>query len=306
MPSPAATLTLEDLARWNEPGTHLAVLGHPIKHSLSPAMHNAALRAMAATEPRFGDWRYWKFDVPPERLGEALARLREQRFRGVNLTVPHKVLAVGLVARVAPEAAAIGAVNTLRLTDAGYEGFNTDGHGLATGLREDLGADPAGADVLLLGAGGAARGAAVELLRRGCRSLWIGNRSRGTLDELLAQIAPVAGATPVRGFLFDETPPAIPPGALVVNATSSGLRADEPAPFDLRSLARPAGVYDMIYNPPLTPLLRDAAALGIRAANGLSMLVHQGARALELWTEKTVPADEMRRAARAALATPHS
>ena len=298
---PEDTLTLDDIATWSEPGTHLAVLGHPVKHSLSPHMHNAALRAMAGQDARFASWRYWKCDVPPERLGAALALLHEKSFAGLNLTVPHKVLALDLIHRVDAPARAIGAVNTLRRTPAGYEGFNTDGYGLATGIAQELGVTLAGADVILLGAGGAARSAAVECLSRHCRSLWVGNRSRGSLDALLDQVRPLAGDAVVRGFLLAAPPPDLPAGALLINATSSGLRADEPPPIDLARWPRPTCVFDMIYNPPRPPLLQAASALGIRHANGLAMLVHQGARALALWTDAAVPAEEMHRAAAAEL-----
>ncbi|HYC71522.1 MAG TPA: shikimate dehydrogenase [Opitutaceae bacterium] len=294
-------LTLEDLASWSFRGTPLAVLGHPIAHSLSPPMHNAALAAMAVTRPEFSSWKYFRFDVPPDRLAEALGRLHAADFQGVNLTVPHKVLACGLVADVDPAAAPIGALNTLRRTPAGWRGFNTDGHGLATALQHELGVGLRGASVVLLGAGGAARGAAVECLARGCAALWIGNRTRSNLDALLAVLAPLAGPIPIRGFDPARPPPDLPADAVVVNATSAGLKPDEPAPIALRRLPAGISVFDMIYNPPQTALLRDAAALGLRHANGLAMLVHQGVRALELWTGATVPADVMARAARAAL-----
>ncbi len=303
MASPADTvLTLDHLSRWTFAGTALAVLGHPIAHSLSPLLHRAALAELSRSGGDYRGWDYFRFDVPPDRLREALDRLRACAFHGVNLTVPHKVLACELVREIAPDAASYGAVNTLVHTRGGWRGHNTDGYGLAAAVREDLGIDLGGTSVVLLGAGGAARGAAVECLRRGCAALWIGNRTRARLDALLARLRPLAGAVPLQGFDLTAPPAAIPPGALVVNATAAGLGPDDPAPVDLARLPRPAGVYDMIYQPPATALLRRAAALGIRRANGLAMLVHQGAKSLEIWTgvpaDRTVPA--MMRAARAA------
>lgn len=276
--------TLADLAHWSFAGTALAVLGHPIKHSLSPPMHNAALAGLARTQPAYAAWRYFRFDVPPAELPQALALLHAKNFHGLNLTVPHKVLARDLVAAVDPAAQPVGAVNTLRRTAAGWQGFNTDGYGLATAVRETLGRDLRGADILLLGAGGAARGAAVECLQRGCRSLWIANRTAANLAALLAAVGPVAGPVPVRGFAPDAPPADFPAGAIVINATSAGLRETDPAPIDLPRLPRPACVFDMIYNPPRTPLLRTAESLGLPSANGLAMLVHQGAKALEIWS----------------------
>lgn len=277
-------LTLADLERWSRPGTSLAVFGHPIKHSISPAMHNAALTELATREPRFADWRYFRFEIHPDDLPRALEVLHAKKFRGVNLTVPHKVIAFDRVAEVDPAAQPVGAVNTLLWTERGWRGHNTDGYGLAAAVRENLALDLAGAHVVLLGAGGAARGAAVECLQRGCASLWIANRTRENLDTLLATIAPLARAIPLHGFAPVQPPRELPAGALVINATSAGLRDTDPLPIDLSLLPRPAAVFDMIYNPPQTALLRVAAALGIPTANGLSMLVHQGAKALEIWS----------------------
>jgi shikimate dehydrogenase len=284
-------LTLRDLESWSFAGTALAVLGQPIKHSISPAMHNAALAALAENDPRFASWRYVRFEVAPADLPRALPLLHARNFRGINLTVPHKVLALDHVHDIDPAARAVGAVNTLRWTPAGWCGHNTDGYGLAHGLRADLGRELEDSDVLLLGAGGAARGAAVECLRRRCRSLWIANRTADNLRALLDALAPLAGEIPVRGFAPNCPPADLPSGAIVINATSAGLRASDPLPIELAALPRPVAVYDMIYNPPQTALLRAAAALDLPAANGLSMLVHQGAKALEIWTG--VPADQL-------------
>ena len=115
-------LTLDDLPGWSFRGTALAVLGQPIAHSVSPAMHNAALAELARTQPRFADWRYFRFEVPPARLAEALPRLHAAGFHGLNLTVPHKVLAFDLVPEKDPAAAAVGAINTLGRTAAGWRG----------------------------------------------------------------------------------------------------------------------------------------------------------------------------------------
>jgi len=298
---PDPVFSLDDLDSRGFPGTALAVLGHPIRHSLSPAMHNAALAAMTRDHGEFASWRYYRFDVPPDDLPRALDLFRLRGFQGLNLTVPHKVIAFDCVAEVDPAARPIGAVNTLLRLEHGWRGYNTDGHGLALGLREDLGVDLKDAHVILLGAGGAARAAAVECLQRRCASLWIANRTPARLDALLAMLRPLSNHVPVCGF-DSKTPPAgLPVGALVINATAAGLCADDPLPIDLTRLPRPAGVYDMVYNPPETPLLRQASALGIPRANGLSMLVHQGARSLEIWTGATVPVAAMMSAARAAL-----
>jgi shikimate dehydrogenase len=262
-------------------------------------MHNAALSAA----PGFAGWRYFAFDVPPADLAAALDIMGSYGFRGINLTVPHKVLAFGMVSSLDAGAEDAGAVNTLLREGAGWRGFNTDGYGLATGIREDLGIGLAGTPVVLLGAGGAARGAAAECLREGCSGLWIVNRTRSHLDALLADLAPLAGKIPVRALDASRPSKGLPTGAIVINATSAGLHRDDPSPVDLANLAGIGAVYDMIYNPPATKLVQQARALGLPTSNGIGMLVHQGAMALEIWTGlpavKTAPT--MRGAAAKAL-----
>ncbi|MDO8543792.1 MAG: shikimate dehydrogenase [Opitutaceae bacterium] len=296
--------TLADLEAWSRPGTSLAVLGHPIKHSISPAMHNAALAEAAKSDPRFADWRYFRFDVPPDDLPRALEVLHAQQFRGVNLTVPHKVLAFDRVAEMDAAARPVGAVNTLRWQKSGWHGFNTDGYGLVSAVRECLDLELGDAHIVLLGAGGAARGAAVECLQRKCRSLWLGNRTRENLKPLFNLLWPIAHGVPLHGFVPASVPADLPADALVINATSAGLHDTDHPPIDLALLPRPAAVFDMIYNPPETRLLRQAAFLALPHANGRSMLVHQGALALEIWSglDAKLTAPTMARAAAAALA----
>jgi len=284
MSVPDPTLTLRDLESWSRPGVSLAVVGHPVGHSLSPPMHNAALTELARTDARFADWQYFRFDIPAADLPGALALFHARKFRGLNLTVPHKVIAFDHVAAVANLARPVGAVNTLRWTADGWHGHNTDGYGLAAALRQDLDCPLSGLHVILLGAGGAARSAAIECLARRCASLTIANRTRENLDALLALLAPLADGIPLRGFAPGAPPADLPAGALVINATSAGLQPGDSAPIDLQRLPRPASVFDMIYNPPRSALLRQAESLGLPCANGLSMLVHQGAKALEIWS----------------------
>jgi shikimate dehydrogenase len=278
----------------------LAVIGHPIAHSVSPQMHNAALAALALDDESFATWRYHPFDIEPPKLAAALGLLAEHGFRGVNLTVPHKVLAVALASDLDPGAAQAGAVNTLARHGEGWRGYNTDGYGLATAIQEDLGLSLRGSGVVLLGAGGAARGAAVQCLRSACSALWIVNRTAASRDALLEHLGPLA-----RGTTLGALAPGarLPPGAILINATSAGLQADDPAPVDLGAFRGLAAVYDMVYNHRRTRLLEQARALQLAHANGLGMLVHQGAKALEIWTgiasRRTAPT--MRAAAAAAL-----
>lgn len=290
-------LTLSDLERWDFSGTALAVVGHPIAHSLSPVMHNAALQSMALNDPRFRDWRYFKFDIAPEKLPVALKLFWEKKFLGLNLTVPHKSLALAHLSTTDDFVRAAGAANTLTRIRSGWWGANTDGYGLAFALRLDLGEPVRGSDIILLGAGGAARGAALECLRAECRSLWIGNRTIASAKKIITDLKPFTGATACHTFDPAELPTEIPAGATVINATSLGLAASDAAPIDLNRLASPARVYDMIYRPAQTTLLRQAAALSIPHANGLSMLVHQGARSFQLWSSGVTPPVDIMHAA---------
>ena len=293
--------TLADLEAWSFPGTALAIIGQPVAHSLSPVVHNAALVELAKAQPRFADWHYFKFDIAPAELPRALALFQQNRFHGLNLTVPHKSLAVEHLASCDAFVRAAGAANTLTHTEAGWRGANTDGYGLVCALREKFGTELTGARIILLGAGGAARGAAVECLRSRCASLWIGNRTAATVAALIEKLAPLAGGTELRSFDLAQPLTDLPSEAVVINATSVGLDSADLSPIDLRSLPQPKAVFDMVYRPPQTALLRQAAELGLAHANGLSMLIHQGARSLELWTGASVPVPVMRAAAHAAL-----
>jgi shikimate dehydrogenase len=299
--APEPVHLIADLEQWSFPGTALAVVGRPIAHSVSPAMHNAALAELARLQPGFGDWHYFKFDIAPHELARALRLFHQHKFHGLNLTVPHKSLALEQLVSREVFVRDAGAANTLIHTEAGWHGANTDGTGLSAALRLDFGLEMAGSRIVLLGAGGAARAAALECLREHCASLWIGNRTQDTLTALLTSLRAFATGTDLHGFDLRRPPTELPAGSTVINATSLGLGVGDPAPIDLTAIARPARVYDMIYRPGQTNLLRQAAELHIANSNGLSMLVHQGARSLELWTKMSVSTQIMHEAACAAL-----
>lgn len=295
------TYFLSDLDRLDFGPRPLAVLGHPIGHSLSPAMHNAALEHLRQQDDRFAGWHYFRFDVPPAELEFALKRLHQKGFVGINLTIPHKVDVLPRLSQISASAQLMGAVNTLHAQEHGYSGFNTDGFGLEQGLLQDLDQALADCDILLLGSGGAARAAAVHCLERGCKRLHIANRNPERLAQLLEQLAGSGRKDAVTCSSLKALPQAWAPNGLVINATSVGLAAGDPSPVDLRQLPPAWKVYDMIYNPARTPLLQQAAASGRPWANGLSMLVHQGARALEMWTQTKIPVAPMQAAAESAL-----
>jgi shikimate dehydrogenase len=284
-----------------------AVYGHPIRHSASPAMHNAALAELRL------NWRYLAFDVHPDNLRAAIEGAKNMGFVGINLTVPHKLLALDMVDVVDARAREWGAVNTivfeardaagnwspvgqLKGEPAGEvrsRGYNTDADAIVQSLKEDFHwPDLRGATIVLLGAGGAARAAALRLADENIGALHIVNRT----TENARNLAEAVAARHPNLKIACDYPSG--PVDLVINATSQGLKPDDALPMDIKWLrtARPARVYDMIYRPKETALLRAAKAEGCRTANGLGMLLYQGAEALKLWTGAPPPVKIMRAA----------
>jgi shikimate dehydrogenase len=274
--------------------TRLAfVLGYPVAHSLSPAMHRAAFAAAGINAA------YLPWAVEPDRLAEAVRGLRAmENLLGANVTVPHKEAIVPLLDGVTPEAEALGAVNTLLPGGGKLLGDNTDAAGFLAALREDLGIEAAGLTALVLGAGGAARAVAMSLARAGARGIALANRSLDRARRLATEVAArFPGCEATAYALHPEWQVnAVPEIRLLVNTTSVGLHASDPPLFDYTSLSDQTMVCDLIYNPPETALLRAARSRGCRAANGLGMLVHQGALAFERWTAKPAPLHAMREA----------
>ena len=284
---------------------YCAVYGYPVRHSASPAMQNAGIAALAL------NWRYLAFEVHPEDLRHAIEGAKAMRFVGLNLTVPHKLLAIDIV-EVVDEAARIwGAVNTICFEgqNAAGEwrpmrqfseppravrahGFNTDAEAISRSILEDLGLKLAGKRVLLLGAGGAGRTAALKLAMEGVRELWLVNRTRNKAEAVGAEIrARCPGVSVQIGYPKGQVD-------LMLNATSLGLKSNDPLPVETEQLSlRDVGaVYDMIYRPAETPLLNLAREAGCSVANGIGMLLYQGAKALELWTGQAPPIAIMRQA----------
>lgn len=285
---------------------YCAVLGHPIKHSASPAMQNAGLAALGL------NWRYIAFDVAPENLRGVISGAKAMGFIGLNLTVPHKLLAFEMVDALDESAATWGAVNTIRFEaqeepsrwlplpqiktapvgEVRAQGFNTDADAIVRSLLADLGIDLAAKEVLLLGAGGAGRVAALKLAAEQVAHLFLVNRTQSkalAIADEIRQRCPNVQVTV--GYPTSDVD-------LVLNATSLGLKPGDDLPFDEAqfSLSRSGAVYDMVYRPAETRFLKLAKAAGCRTANGLGMLLYQGAKALEIWTGLPAPVDIMRRA----------
>lgn len=266
----------------------VGVLGWPIAHSVSPPMHNAAFAALGL------DWCYVPLPTPPERLADAVRGLRALGFVGANATVPHKQALLSLVDELTPAARAIGAVNTLAVRPEGILGHNTDAAGFLRALR-GAGFDPQGCQALLLGAGGAARSVAYALASVGAR-VTILNRTPERAEALAAALRQALPDANLSARPLDRaTIESLKAVDLVVNATTLGMWPEveaspwpQDAPFPARALC-----YDLVYNPRETRLMRQAREAGARACDGLTMLVHQGAEAFALWTERQPPVDVM-------------
>ncbi|MGQ9865601.1 MAG: shikimate dehydrogenase [Pseudanabaenaceae cyanobacterium] len=287
MPSCLTASPIRGTTQW------LAVLGDPVAHTLSPAMHNAAFAHLGL------DAVYLPMAVPAARLPEVLGGLRYvPSLVGVNLTIPHKQLALSVVTAIDDLAAQVGAVNTLKRVEDGWIGRNTDVPGFWQPLQAS---DVAGLPVLVLGTGGAARAIAVACLIHGC-AVWVAGRDAGKVAGVVKDLTNRTGQA-VQGILWSDLCQQLPHSALVVNATPVGLTS-ESSPLteeDLGQLPQTAIVYDTLYQPRPTPLLRLAQAQGLRTQDGLAMLLEQGALAFEFWWEQPAPREVMGQALQAAL-----
>lgn len=273
----------------------VGVFGAPIAHTASPAMHNAAFAALKL------NWVYVAFHVVPGDLRAALEGVRRLGMAGVNLTVPHKLLALDLVDEVDAPARQLGAVNTIVVRHGKLHGYNTDGYGIVQGLRDAFRLSLKNKRVLVLGAGGAGRTIALTAGREGARTVTVANRTVARAEVIARELrrTGVTGcAVPLTCAGLADVMPAVD---VVINATSVGLKRGESLGVK-PTLFRPGQfVYDTIYQPAETALLRTAARAGARTANGLSMLLHQGAQAFTLWTNRRAPVAVMRRALHAAV-----
>lgn len=276
----------------------LAVIGHPVAHSLSPAMHTAAFAALGIGD----EWSYEAIDLEPGRFAAGIAELRDRGFAGVNVTVPHKQAAFELADERSDAVAAIGAANTLTFAEGGIRADNTDASGLIAALPSDF--EPEGTEALVLGAGGSARAVAWALDRAGAR-VTIANRTESRAVELARELGLYAlegvGATDsIDVEHFD----------LVVNCTSIGLAkegAARPEPgSDLKALRlradqliAPLVVADLVYGPEPTELAATCTSGGVTLIDGLEILVRQGADSFRIWVGREPPIETMRDAIRA-------
>lgn len=270
------------------------VFGSPVMQSKSPLMLNRAF-AVAGINAA-----YAAFEVSPRNLAAAVAGIRALGFRGINVTIPHKVEVMEYLDEIDESAQMIGAVNTIVNDGGRLTGYNTDGIGYVRSLREETGFVPDGKRIVVLGAGGAARGIVHSLARAGAREIVIANRTANRATELAAALA-AAGV--IRGIGMEALPEACAACDLLLNTTQVGMRPLlGQSPLDPKLLRPQMLVSDIIYNPRETLLLREALNRGAAVHGGLGMFIHQGAYAFELWTGLPAPITEMRQIVEQSLA----
>ena len=257
------------------------VIGSPIRHSLSPVLHNAAFRALDL------DWVYLAFDVDAGEGAAAVAGARVLGIEGLSVTMPLKAEVIAAIDKLSPTAEKLGAVNTITRQGSVLLGESTDGAGFLDALRQDEGFDPGGRRCVVLGAGGAARAVVLALAEAGASEIVIVNRTEDRAHDAVA-LAGGVGRVGKEGDAGDAD--------LVVNATSVGM-GDGASPIDPSALGAGQLVVDLVYHPAVTPLVAGARANGATAVNGLGMLIHQAAHAFRHWTGQEPPLPAMSAAA---------
>ena len=268
----------------------VGLFGYPVKHTLSPPMHNAAYRAMGL------NLIYLAFEVKPERLLEALKAAILFHWKGLNLTIPFKEKVLPFLDEITPEARAIGAVNTIKIQDNRLLGYNTDGGGFYHSLKEK-GVEVTGKKMLILGAGGAARAIVLELVHQGSGQIMVANRTLSRARQLVKDISPQAKGCKIRVIPLEEPilSNSVQEANILINATSVGLHPRDSLLISPDAISPPLIVCDLIYSSPETPLLRIAGEKGCRSINGQGMLLYQGAQAIKIWTGKEPPVELMRK-----------
>jgi len=266
-----------------------AVLGHPIGHSLSPVMHNASMEALGF------DGIYLALDVVPERLMDVLPAMAEMGFAGVNLTVPHKEVAFRGLELLDESARLFGAANTVAFTEQGLVGHNTDGYGFMMALQESFGRQVQGDRIFLLGCGGAGRATALLAAREGAASIVLADLDEERMTRLAAEIREQASDVLVEQVAHvAEQVEACRSCDVVVQASPVGMKREDASLLSGDAFHDNQRVFDLIYMYPETAFLTTAREAGASVANGLGMLLHQGARAFSIWTGVEPDVEAMR------------
>jgi shikimate dehydrogenase len=272
------------------------LLGYPVKHTFSPLMHNAAFNSLGLNAV------YLPFEVKPEKLKTAIEAVKALGISGLNITVPHKEKVIKYLDIVDEEAALIKSVNTVVLENGKLKGFNTDGRGFIMSLKEEFGFSPCQKRFFILGAGGAARAIAFSLAFEGAEKIILVD----ALPKKAANLAKaVSNKTSCDAIALDKNKKAMKDRLLncdvLINATPCGMKKDDPKVIEPELLYKNLFVYDIIYNPRQTTLLRDARNRGAKIANGIGMLINQGILSFGIWTKKSAPVHAIKTALRGLL-----
>ncbi|MEN7972464.1 MAG: shikimate dehydrogenase [Verrucomicrobiota bacterium] len=268
-----------------------AVLGHPIGHTLSPVMHNASMQELGF------DGIYLALDVHPDELMDVLPAMQKMGFAGVNLTVPHKEIAFRGLGKLDESAELFGAANTVEFTEDGMVGHNTDGYGFLKALEEAFGKTIEGDAVFILGCGGAGRATALQAAVNGARSLVLADIDADRVRRLKEEVLGLAPDVEVVPALCDcEKAELCRACDLVVQASPVGMKEGDPSLLPPEAFREGQRAFDLIYMYPETAFLTTAREAGAEIANGLGMLLHQGARAFEIWTGVQPDIEAMRNA----------
>jgi shikimate dehydrogenase len=284
-------LCLKDIVNIDGKTRVYGVIGYPIKHTFSPLMHNAAFKSLGMNAV------YLAFEIKPKYLKSALSYMKSMGVRGFNATIPHKEKLLKYLDEIDKEASLIKAVNTVAIKNGRLKGFNTDGRGFIGSLKEEFGISPKGKNFFIMGAGGASRAVSFSLALSGANRIVLVDEIRGKAIKLAGSLSRHTSCEAValkkdkramKELIFDSD--------VFVNATPCGMKPSDPRLIDPALLHKGLFVYDLIYNPRVTKLLKDAGRRGARVSSGIGMLLNQGAISFNIWTGRKPPIRVMRKA----------
>jgi len=273
--------------------THIyGIFGHPVKHSLSPVMHNSAFQELGLNSV------YVAFDIEPENIGDAAHAIRTMGVKGINITIPHKQTIIPYLDVVSPDAKLTGAVNTVKNENGKLSGYNTDVGGFLRAIKEDLDFSPAGKTLFLIGAGGAARAVMSAFCMNGAAVIYVTDIMQEKARDIAKEFKDNFENITIEPLALDDRDvieEKLGTVDMLVNASPAGMDGVGKPDIPLPSLNKNAVVYDLVYKPPDTNLLIEARELGYKASGGLSMLLYQGAESFEIWTGETAPVEVMKK-----------
>lgn len=272
----------------------ICIFGHPVTHSMSPTIHNAAFKNIGL------DYNYIAFDVDPKNIKEALISLKVLNIKGANITIPHKEKVIKYLDQIDPFAKKLGAVNTVVNVNGKLKGYNTDGEGFIRGLKEDSNVTVKNKNVLVIGTGGASRGIIASLISHNVKTIALTNRTEANAIKLKKEFEKKFSFTNFTIIPFKEKMinKLLPVFDVIVNTTSIGMEGEKvkALPLNLRYSKKSVIVSDIVYKPLATPFLKEAKKYKRKTNDGLSMLIHQGAIGFKLWTKKEADTKIMRSA----------